>query len=91
MAGPGTRLSRGARYGVFSGAGVWSPAGARMMRQLVRGAVTMLATTATAWRPKLPRAHVLVKLDLIGRPAARVPSGAQPPERIAGLESWRPR
>ncbi|MFE4830703.1 hypothetical protein [Streptomyces sp. NPDC056672] len=34
-----------------------SMAGARMMRQLVRGAVTAWTRTTTAWRPKPPRTH----------------------------------
>ncbi|MFJ3819332.1 hypothetical protein [Streptomyces sp. NPDC090056] len=39
------------------GTGV-SVAGARRMRQLVRGAVTAWARTTTAWRLAPPRAHV---------------------------------
>jgi hypothetical protein len=38
-----------------------SVAGARMMRQLVRGAVTTWARTTTACRPVPPRAYAPVK------------------------------
>jgi hypothetical protein len=45
----GSRTGTGARVSV---------AGARMMRQLVRGAVTAWARTTTAWRPAPPLTHV---------------------------------
>lgn len=56
------RVRLATQSGSRTGVGVRvSVAGVRMMRQLVRGAVTAWARTTTACRPAPPRAHAPVK------------------------------
>jgi hypothetical protein len=81
------RVRWAAQFGLRTGVGVRvSVAGVRMMRRLVRGAVTAWTRTTTACRPAPPRTLRPGEADLIGRPVAQTPLRTQPPEQRAGRE-----